>query len=309
VRTTRFSNAPLHERVVALDDELSPSERKVARYLADHPSEIPSSTAADLGLRIGTSDATVVRTVKALGYSGLPELKRVLLKAMVDRRDPARMLAQSIEQLGTDAGIADQVLVATGNLMQEARHLVDPDTWRTAVDLIDGASEVLAYGIEEAGCVAEYFAIELGRCGVPARSLTQTGLSVTGGLLPLSSNDAVLVVAPLRHFREIDVVIDHARAVGARVLFMSEALGMSVRDRVDVVLQTPQTNVGPASPVIIAMTLARALTLEIAARHPDRAVATEQLVNELRYKAVGTDLDVDPLPSLPADAEPPEGAE
>ena len=309
MKTTRLPNAPLHERVVAFDEELSPSERKVARYLADHPNEIPSSTAADLGLRIGTSDATVVRTVKALGYSGLPELKRVLLKAMADRRDPARMLAQSIEQLGTDAGIADQVLLATGNLMQEARHLVDPDTWRTAVDLIDAADEVLAYGIEEAGCVAEYFAIELRRCGVPARSLTQTGLSVTGGLLPLSSNDVVLVVAPLRHFREIDVVIDHARAVGARVLFMSEALGMSVRDRVDVVLQTPQTSFGPASPVIIAMTLARALTLEIAARHPDRAVATEQLVNELRYKAVGTDLDVDPLPSLPTDAEPPEGAE
>lgn len=54
------------------------------------------------------------------------------------------------------------------------------------------------------------------------------------------------------------------------------------------------------------MILARALTLKIAARHPGRAVATEPLVNELRYKAVGTDLDVDPLPT---DAEPPERAE
>ncbi|WP_282689865.1 MULTISPECIES: hypothetical protein [unclassified Streptomyces] len=58
--------------------------------------------------------------------------------------------------------------------------------------------------------------------------------------------------------------------------------------------------------MIIAMILARTLTLKIAARHPDRAVATEPLVNELRYKAVGTDLDVDPLPT---DAEPPERAE
>lgn len=65
---------------------------------------------------------------------------------------------------------------------------------------------------------------------------------------------------------------------------------------------SPSGSFGPASPVIIA----RTLTLKIAARHPDRAVATEPLVNELRYKAVGTDLDVDPLPT---DAEPPERAE
>jgi DNA-binding MurR/RpiR family transcriptional regulator len=309
VKTTEFSDAPLHERVVALDAGLSPSERKVARFLADHPNEVPSLTAADLGQRIGTSDATVVRTVKALGYAGLPELKRVLLKAMVDRRDPARMLAQSIEQLGTDAGAADQVLLATRNLMQEARHLVDPDTWRTAVDIIDGAGEVLTYGIEEAGCVAEYLAFELRRCGVASRSLTQTGIGVTSGLLPLSGNDAVVIIAPLRHFREIDVVIDHACSLGARVVFISEALGMSVRDRVDVVLQTPQTNFGPASPVFVAMTLSWALTLEVAARHPEQAVAATQLINDLRYKVVPTDLDVDTLPSLQAEPETPDGTE
>src|SRR5205807_4624586 len=217
VETTTPSDAPLHERVVALDADLSPSERKVARFLAGHPNEIPSMTAADLGQRVGTSDATVVRTVKALGYSGLPELKRVLLKAMTDRRDPALMLAQSIEHLGTGASILDQVLLATGQLMQEARHLIDSEAWRAAVDIIDGASTVLAYGLGEAGCVADYVALELGRCGVRVRSLTESGLNVANGLLSVSGTDAVFVIAPLRHFREIDVVIDHARSVGARV--------------------------------------------------------------------------------------------
>ncbi len=290
---------------MALEAQLSPGERRVARYLAEHPHEIPSLTAADLGQRIGTSDATVVRTVKALGYSGMPELKRVQLKAMADRRDPAVMLAQSLEHLGTDAGIADQVLIATGHLMQEARHLIDPEAWREAVEIIDGAAAVLAYGIGEAGCVADYFALELGRCGV----LTDSGLSVANGLLSLSATDAVLVIAPTRHFREIDVVIDHARTVGARVVFISEALGTSVRDRVDVVLQTPQTSFGPASTVIVPIAIADALALEIASRHRERAVATWQLINELRQNAVGTELDVDPLPSLHAESDPPEAAD
>ena len=288
---------------MARDADLSPSERKVARFLADHPNEIPSLTAADLGRRIGTSDATVVRTVKALGYSGMPELKRILLQAMADRRDPALMLAQSIGHLGTDASIADQVLLNVGQLMQEARHLIDPDAWRVAVDIIDAADAVVAYGIGAVGSVADYFAIELGRCGVPARSLTQAGMSVANGLLALSANDAVLVIAPIRHFREIDVVIDHARSVGARVVFISETLGLSVRDRVDVVLQAPQSNFGPAGFVQVPMALADALVLEIASRHPDRAAATWRLVNELRRQAVGADLDAEPLPAPRTDAE------
>ena len=297
METTISSDAPLHERVVALEAELSPREREVARFLVDHPNEIPSLTAAELGRRIGTSDATVVRTVKALGYSGMPEFKRVLLKAMADSRDPAMMLAQSIEQLGTDASVADQVLLATGHLMQQARHLIDPEVWAKAVEILDAATTVLAYGIGKAGCVAQYFAIELSRCGVPTRSLTDSGLSMADGLLSLSATDAVLLIAPLRHFREIDVVIDHARSVGARVVFVSEALGTSVRDRVDVVLPTPQTIFSPVSPMIVPLALAEALTLEIASRHRDRALATRQMVNELRQHVVVAGLDVD-LPRI-----------
>ena len=282
---------------MALDAELSPSERKVARFLADHPDEIPSLTAADLGRRIGTSDATVVRTVKALGYSGMAELKRVLIKIMADRRDPAMTLARSIEQLGSDAGVVDQVLLATSHLMQDAGHLLDPDAWRTAVDIIDTADSVLAYGLGQAGCVADYLALKLSRSGVSARSLSASGIGVANGLLSLSGNDAVVVIAPIRHFREIDAVIDHARSVGARVVFISEALGLSVRERVHAVLQTPQTNFGPAGGVIVPMALADALALEIASRHPDRAVAAWRLITDIRQRAVGSDLDVDPLPS------------
>jgi hypothetical protein len=61
--------------------------------------------------------------------------------------------------------------------------------------------------------------------------------------------------------------------------------------------------------VIVPIAIADALVLEIASRHRVRAVATWQLINELRQNAVGTELDVDPLPSLHAESDLPEAAD
>lgn len=284
--------SPLHQRVVALDSALSPGERTVARFLTDHPDLVASATAVELGSRTGTSNATVIRAVKALGYSGLPELKRILLQAMIDRRDPARVLGQRIDRLDADGAIPDRVLLETSELATHARRLVDPPTWRKVVDLIDAAKSVTCYGIEQAGCVADFLAIELGRCGKPTRSLTETGIGISGGLLSLTGADAVVIIAPLRHFREIEVVVDHALSLGTPVVMISEALGMAFEDRVDAVIHTPQTTLGVVSEIFAAMALARALTLEIASRNPKLALATHDLVNRLRSDVVGVALDV-----------------
>ena len=62
----------LEERVAARTDSLSAAERKVAHYLAAQPDKAAFASAAELGRLTETSDATVIRTIKSLGYDGLP---------------------------------------------------------------------------------------------------------------------------------------------------------------------------------------------------------------------------------------------
>lgn len=301
---TNESKPALHERVVALESQLAPGERTVARFLSDHPDLVAASTALELAERIGTSNATVIRTVKALGYSGLPALRRVMVQAMADRHDPARILDQRIDRLKSsepaEESIPHQMLQRTAELMQQAHRLVDQAAWRRATDIIEAARTVVVYGVEQPGYVANIFAIELSRCGRPARALTATGISITTGLITMSDEDALVVFAPIRHFREIDVVIDHAQALGVPIILVSEALGMSFQDRVDVVLSTPQTTQGLASELVVPLVLAKALALDIASRGRATAMKVYEEVEHLRASVVGGDLDVDvPLP-LPA---------
>ena len=66
----------LSSRIEEHWQSLRASERAVAEYLAEDPFSALYCTASELADRTGTSDATVVRTARALGYSGLPDLKR-----------------------------------------------------------------------------------------------------------------------------------------------------------------------------------------------------------------------------------------
>lgn len=278
---------------MAMEGSLSPRERDVARYLARRPELAATASSSELGKRTGTSNATVVRAVQALGYEGLSDLREQLLKVMVDRLDPSVVLQRQLEGL-EPGGITNQVLDSSVQTLQQMRRILDSRAWTTAVELVDGAGRVVCYGIEEGGCVAEAASLGLKQCGKHSRSLNATGLALANGLLDLNDGDVILLVAPLRRFREIDTVIDHASSVGARTILISESLGVALESRVDVVLATPQTTHAYASTLAAPMVLVHSLTLEVALRNRQRAVDARNLTNHLRSAAVGADLDVDP---------------
>lgn len=288
---------PLHERVAARAGRLSASERKVAEFMADHPEVVVSCSANELGARTGTSDATVIRTTKALGYQGLRELKHSLLEVYTRQRDLAATMGDRLERLSADGDQLAIVLNDTIGLLTQMHRSLDIEAWQRAVAAVLSASGVLVQGIGPAGSVADYLSLSLRRIGVRARSSCLTGFRLADELLSLRAGEVVIIFAPLREFRETSLVIDHAGQVGAPVIVVTESLGMALEQRVHAVLSTPQSTTSGASEITAGFVLAHALTVSVAAASRQDAVTTLQLVNTLRAGVVGTELDVAPLPT------------
>jgi DNA-binding MurR/RpiR family transcriptional regulator len=289
------NTSPLHERIAALTGVLSQSEYAVAQYLSDHPEEVASATAIDLARATGTSNATVVRTVKSLGYSGLPDLRRTLSRAMADRRDPSRVLGQRIDQMDGQSSVLRVLEGGSQLLLQEARTL-DPASWSRAVEILDRAEVVYCYGVEQAGSVAEIFAFHLTETGRRAVAIAKTGINLAAALLPLRKEDAILLIAPLRYFREIELVVSRAAEIGTPVVLVSEALGHALSGRVEVVIATPQSTLSATSEILVPLVLVEALGLEIAARHRTEAVAHREEWNRMRKAVVGASIDLNARP-------------
>src|SRR5258706_16052914 len=93
------------DRLAARAAELAPAERRVADRLLDLGPEATLLSAAALAKRLATSDATVVRTAKALGYSGLADLRRALA-AYGTNPPPGDPLRRTLDQTPREAGFA-----------------------------------------------------------------------------------------------------------------------------------------------------------------------------------------------------------
>jgi DNA-binding MurR/RpiR family transcriptional regulator len=286
---TTGRTATLQERVAARFDSLTVTERRVARYLADHPQETAFASAEELGRATGTSDASVVRTAKALGFEGLPELKRSLQGRLEALLTPANRLHNTLAATGDGP---ESVLAATladrAELIDDVERMIDPAAFRDMVDLITAAHETLVCGI--AGLIiADYVAVRLTRLGRRARSVTEAGVRLVDKLLPLGADDVVLAIAPNRLIRETRVVLDYAHSVGAKVILLTETLGEALRDHADVVLSIPfghqDTYGGQTAPLVVL----EAMTMAVAARDQDRSMKAITTMNELRRQ-----LDADP---------------
>lgn len=284
---------PLHERVAAIAETLTPSEAQVADFMAANPALVAVSSTAEIGDYTSTSDATVVRTSKKLGYPSFRELRRSALAVSGRHRDPSKVLDDQLEQIGSSTSGAKRVLRDTVALLDQLEADLDLDSWERAVTLMSTAQRVISYGIGPSGALADYFSISLNRSGVRSTSITVAGFPLADKLLDLNENDVIVLFATLRRFREIDVVLDQAAKVGARTVLVSETLAQALRDRVDVAISTPQSTTGTSDGVVVGMVVACALRLSVAVRDQTTAVHSVEKLNALRADIVGGSLDAD----------------
>ena len=92
------------DRVESLLDGLSPAEQRVARYFQQNREEVLIGSAAALAAKMKTSDATVIRTVRALKFSGLDELRRALADELRSSLSPADRLTRTLGEVGGSVG-------------------------------------------------------------------------------------------------------------------------------------------------------------------------------------------------------------
>jgi len=179
--TQSGASGSVAERVATRLAHLSPGELRVAAFISEHAEDVAFLSVNDLARQLETSDATIVRTAQALGYTGFPDLRRELIDAIRNQVSPALRLGRGLESMGdTSATLLDRSIEAQIELLQQARRKVRPESFEQAVDILDRADRILAFGIEAAGHLTQTFALRLRRIGREAFSHGNDGCARGG---------------------------------------------------------------------------------------------------------------------------------
>lgn len=279
---------PFEVRLSRLERFLSPAALKVARFIDRNRVSVVAHSAAELAKSIGTSDATVVRTVQALGYGGLAELRQDLAASLDGRATPADHLRRTLVASGEQVDQAiDQVL----RTHQVALAALGAPMVRAAISAsvtaLHPADRILVFGIGPSAPLAQYVALLLRRNGRRSGALDATGLGLADQLLELGPGDGLIVLAYGRPYREVRAVIDQARRLDLVITLVTDSLGPNLARHATTVVPAQR---GQADQVALhAATLAalEAIVFGLAACDRDRALRSLERLNELRADVSG----------------------
>jgi len=285
--------APLtfDHRLANLAKSVSPAVDRVARFFQANPEEVLLASASSLAKQTGTSDATVIRTAQALGFSGMEELRRTLANELREAPTPARRVVRTLDGLGNDLDSAFRLTMDIHQSSLDAlRRDISSDVYRSVIDSIVEARRVFIFGIGPSSSMADYFKIQLRRFGVGAASLTQTGLLLADGLQQLEHGDLIVLFAYGRVYRELAVVLDEADRVGINRILVTDTLEQELSARVNHTLSVARGRADLLSMHTATIALIEALLVGVAMKIPQQAISNLERLDSLRSAITGKNM-------------------
>lgn len=206
-RIDRFS-----ERIKARCSALSARMQRVAHYIDQNRSVVLRKSALEIAKETDVSDATVIRTIQALGFEGLLDLKACLSEMLKHEQSPAVKMASTIDALQDDV---DQAIDLVAQEQLHAISLLTETASRqaitNAVSILRPANRIGIFGIGASGLLATYAARLFSRNGYLSYALNSTGIALAEQLLWLSKGDVLIVLINGNTHREVLSAVNEAR--------------------------------------------------------------------------------------------------
>ncbi|MEU3823032.1 MurR/RpiR family transcriptional regulator [Streptomyces sp. NPDC030392] len=184
----------LAAKVRTLAPSMTRSMQRVAEAVASDPAGCAALTVTGLAERTGTSEATVVRTARLLGYPGYRDL-RLALAGLAAQRTSGRAPAVT-----SDIAVDDPIEAVVAKLARDEQQTLadtaaalDTAQLAAAVTALAEARRTDVYGIGASGLVAQDLAQKLLRIGLVAHAHSDPHVAVTGAVQLRSGDVAVAI--------------------------------------------------------------------------------------------------------------------
>lgn len=277
-----LSFAELERRLADLPPKRARMGARIVSFLRDSPAEALASSAAEIAARMGSSDATIIRTVQALGFDGMPGLRRALV-ASLGASTPADDLRRTLDQTGPESAAAvELVLRIHAENIEEHRKRKGREKLGEAVAALSTASRVMTFGVGPSAPLAHYVAALLNRHGRAAGVLDRTGLGLADQLLGLATGDALLLLAYGVPYRESIATAAEGKRLGLPIVLVTDTPDSRLAKSADVVVRARRGRAGGVALHAATLALLEAIVIGLAAHGRNDSLRALERLNQLR---------------------------
>jgi DNA-binding MurR/RpiR family transcriptional regulator len=214
--------------------DLSPSEKRVAQYILDNPADISHLSIGELSDKSGSSEATVVRLCKILGYNGYKDLKISITK------DIAYMSRDDEDEQYTDVEPGDELKSIIQNISYNNKKSID-DTLQIisykaiedTVEAIAAAQRIEFYGVGASYIIAFDAVQKFSRINKIALSYPDPHLQIASAA-NLKKGDVAIAISYSGETKDTYDSICVAKESGAKTISITKFGQSSISDVCDI---------------------------------------------------------------------------
>ncbi|KQV41451.1 MULTISPECIES: MurR/RpiR family transcriptional regulator [unclassified Rhizobium] len=195
----------------------TPAERRIAEAILDTPSTAITWSITDAARIAKVSEPSVIRFCRRLDCDGFPDFRLKLAQQLAVRQPP-----ESPAENGDDpfTGLVDDIFNRAAAALREARHDLDLDGLRRAVDMLAAARRIDVYGYGGSGFLASEAQHRLASLGIASVAYADPTLQMISAPR-LTAQDVLFVLSFSGRTSYLISNMEIAKKAGARILSIS----------------------------------------------------------------------------------------
>ncbi len=201
-------------RIRALLPTLAPAERRVAERVLADPAAVSASTISALAHLCETSETTVIRFCRAVGFTGYPALRLALAAESGRGAAGARDLTGDIVAEDDLDKVVAKIAFADARAVEETAQQLDLRELHAVIEALVGAGRVDVYGVGASGFVALDLQQKLHRIGRVAFAWPDPHMALTSAAL-LTQGDVAVAISHSGATQDTLDALEVARRAGA----------------------------------------------------------------------------------------------
>ena len=215
-----------------LYNDMGRSEKKVADWLFSHSGEVLPYSISDLASKCNSSEATIVRFSRRLGYSGYQDLKIVLAK-----ESEKKVITPTITEGDDCYEIFEKVCNDAYMSLERTKKTLSPEAMSKAAKAISNAGRVVLIGLGSSAAVADDASNKFLRAGCNSSAYSDTHMQAIA-VSHLRAGDVVIGISQSGASRDIVDCLKTARNHGATTISITSRERSPITRQSDISLIT-----------------------------------------------------------------------
>lgn len=218
----RSAKQELTERIVRVYPDLSPKKRRVADFVLKDYKKLFLMTAKELAQACEVSEPTVMRFAMDLGFSGYVEFEKFIKGLLHIELTAVERLNRTDLKINGDTTVHRYCRNAVANL-ENVMNTVSPAKQQRLAEAIFKAASVTVIGFRASASLAQYFGYLLKKVRENVTVGTSFSSELMDSIAVAGQPHVVFAIAFPRYPRQTIETMEYAKAMGARVLGLSDA--------------------------------------------------------------------------------------